>query len=337
MDDYSLASLNDSKNEWCARLINVLTPHFTSGIQSIYNESISICQKNKENNKYLMTFQNFLSRIPHWNNNIIESECERIVESTDCTYLEDMITCIHIIQLKMLSCMRVSHINKKIDVKVPSLEKFVHAVYINIARKVYDNIYLFEDKVEPIVRQKNLHEIELIVRESIINTVRDNIPVSELLRIFLDESEEHDIVTETRTIEEPEIKQDSESKNDLDFKENSELDFKEKLDSNLDTEVKLNSEPEPFINNIIKSNDTPGIPVNSDIKNIENNINEPIETSNTIKFANIVERQDVNGKVDTQPLDGEPKPLSNDSEETSLKIHSDSEVDTNLDIEEILL
>ena len=39
MDDYSLVSLGDSKNEWCARLVNTLTPcviegslHGTSGI-----------------------------------------------------------------------------------------------------------------------------------------------------------------------------------------------------------------------------------------------------------------------------------------------------------------
>ena len=192
MDDYSISSLNESKNEWCARLLNLLTPHFLSGINSVYNESVSICETNKERNKYLMTFQNFLSRIPHWNSHIIENERERIIEASECHYLEDLITCIYIIQLKMLSCMRVSHENKKIDLNIPSLDTFIHTVYINIAKKVYTNVYLFEENVEAMTKQRNNREVELIVRECIINTVRDSNPVAHLIRMFLDQSEEHD-------------------------------------------------------------------------------------------------------------------------------------------------
>ena len=215
MDDYSLSSLNESKNEWCARLLNVLTPHFIQGVQSIYDESVSICKTNKQLDKYLMTFQNFLARIPHWNNHIIETERERIIEASDCTYLQDLITCIHIIQLKMLSCMRVSHENKKIDMKFPSLDTFIHSVYINIAKKLYTNVYLFESSVEPMMHQRNNREIEIIVRECIINTVRDNIPVNQLLRIFMDESEEHDVetVTHTRVEDESSEKENKDNEN----------------------------------------------------------------------------------------------------------------------------
>ena len=327
MDDYSLASLNDSKNEWCARLINVFTPHFCTGIQSIYNESLTICEKNKEKNKYLMTFQNFLSRIPHWNNNIIDSECERIIEASDCTYLGDMITCIHIIQLKMISCMRVSHINKKIDVKIPELEEFVHAVYINIARKVYDNVYLFDEKVDPLTRQKNMHEVEMIVRESIINTVRDNIPVAELLRIFLDESEEHDV--ETHTVHEPEPSVTNEEETEPQVAEEDTVGVGSDIvkPDNFTNVVKEDHNAE-----VVKENDIADV-VNQDIKE---------GGSSSIKFADVVEQQDVNGKVETQPLDGEPKEVTESSsgsgggnDEVSLKIDSDLN-NTELDIVEIV-
>ena len=35
MDDYSLTSLTESKNEWCARLVGILTHHVLIGIESI--------------------------------------------------------------------------------------------------------------------------------------------------------------------------------------------------------------------------------------------------------------------------------------------------------------
>ena len=67
MDDYSITSLQESRNEWCSRLINILTPLVVEGFKSIFDESYSMCIENDEESKYLMTFQNFLSRVPKWN------------------------------------------------------------------------------------------------------------------------------------------------------------------------------------------------------------------------------------------------------------------------------
>ena len=100
MDDYSLSSLTESKNELCARLVNVLTPLIISG-QDIFDESLKICMDNDEEDKYLMTFQNFISRIPNWTNAIVEKEENESLIKVD-GYLEDLITCVHIIHLNIL-------------------------------------------------------------------------------------------------------------------------------------------------------------------------------------------------------------------------------------------
>ena len=62
-----------------------------------------------------MTFQNLLTTIPDWNTNTIEVERKRIESNSGCKYLEDLITCVHIIQLKALTCIRVGNKQKKID------------------------------------------------------------------------------------------------------------------------------------------------------------------------------------------------------------------------------
>jgi len=196
MDDYSVSSLQESRNEWCARLINILTPLVIEGFKSIFDESWKLCDENDELEKYLMTFQNFLARIPKWNSNIVEEETNRIVEKSNCGYLNDLISCVHIIQLKSLTCMRVGNKQKKIDINVPSLPEFVHKIYINTARKIYTNIYLFEKNIGPLQVQKHNRELELIVKEHILNTIRDNIPVENILKVYLDESIENDIQVE---------------------------------------------------------------------------------------------------------------------------------------------
>ena len=191
MDDYSITSLTDSKNEWCARLINILTPVTIQGVKSIFEEAHNLCRENDEMDKYLMTFQTFLSRVPKWNNTIIETERKRIVEASGCTYLEELITCVHVIQLKTLTCVRVGQKQKKVDIDVPSVDDFIHKVYINVARKIYTNIYLFEKNIAPLQVQKHNRELEMIIKECIMNSVRESIPVETILRAYMDETDEH--------------------------------------------------------------------------------------------------------------------------------------------------
>ena len=193
MDDYSVSSLNESKNEWCARLVNILTPCIIEGLKSILKEAIDLCIANNETDKYLMTFQSFLGRIPQWNKNIISDEKKRIEKTSNCGYLEELITCVHIIQLKALSCVRVGTKQKKIDIDIPSVDDFIHKVYIFTARKVYTNIYLFQKNISPLSIQKNNRELENIIKECILNTIRETIPVEMLLRAYMDETEEHSV------------------------------------------------------------------------------------------------------------------------------------------------
>jgi len=193
MDDFTSNILNDSKNEWSILLINLITSHIIDGFRSIFNEAIQLCQTNDEPDKYLMTYQNLLSRIPNWNQNIIQVEKDRIIAKSKCSYLEDLITCVHIIQLKLLSCVRVGSENKKINIDIPDFTIFLHKIYINIARKLYSNIYLFEIDIPPLEQQRRNREFELLVQTSIMNTIRDNLPVENLLRQYIDETQEVDV------------------------------------------------------------------------------------------------------------------------------------------------
>lgn len=205
MDDFNVSSLHESKNEWGARLLIIITPLVIEGFKSIFDESIKLCKQNNEMDKYLMTFQNLISRIPNWNSTIIETEKKRIIQRSGCSYLEELVTCIHIIQLKLLTAMRVGQKQKKIDINIPKLDDFIHKVYLYVARKVYKNVYLFELGVPPLQVQKHNRELEIIVQECILNAVRDSIPVESILRAYMDETVEEDVVEEIReqVIEKP--------------------------------------------------------------------------------------------------------------------------------------
>jgi hypothetical protein len=198
MDDFNVSSLHESKNEWGARLLTILTPLIIEGFKSIFEESYKLCKENGETEKYLMTFQNFITRIPKWNVSIIEEERKRIVERSNCSYLEELVTCIHIVQLKILTAMRVGQKQKKIDINIPKLEDFIHKAYINVARKVYKNVYLFELNISPLQIQKHNRELDNLVQEAILHTLRESVPVEAILKAYMDETIEEDVVEEIK-------------------------------------------------------------------------------------------------------------------------------------------
>jgi len=193
-----ISNLHESRNEWCSRLVNIFTPLVIEGIRSIFNEAWQLCVDNNETDKYLMTFQNLLSRVPKWNNVIVEEERKRIIERSGCNYLEDLISCVHIIQLKVLTCVRVGNKQKKIDISIPKLDHFIHKVYINAARKIYSNVYLFEKQISPLQQQKYRRELETIVQECIMIAIRESIPTEAIIRAYLDESmeDEEEVIIE---------------------------------------------------------------------------------------------------------------------------------------------
>jgi hypothetical protein len=214
MDDFISSSLEESKNEFCIRLCHTLTPHVIDGIRSLFNEAWNMCVETKEPQKYLMTFQNLISRIPKWNAVIIEEEKNRIIEKSGCSYLEDLITCVHIVQLKALTCIRVGSRQKKIDISIPKLDVFIHKVYILAARRIYSRTYLFQKGLPDLTVQRNLFELECLVQGCIMTAVRESVPTEQIIRSYLDESieEEEEIKQIVSTSEED--KSEGEGKSD---------------------------------------------------------------------------------------------------------------------------
>lgn len=204
MDDYNVNVLSEAKNEYSSRVVTILTPLIIEGIRSIFNEACNLCDNNDEEEKYLMTFQNFLSRVPKWNSTIIEEEKNRILQSSGCDYLEDLIICVHITQLKILTSIRVSQKQKKIDIDIPKLDTFIHKCYINFARKLYQNVYLFEKDLLPLDVQKNNREMELLCQECILQVTRDSMPIEKILRAYIDKTVDEEVLEETieKTVEE---------------------------------------------------------------------------------------------------------------------------------------
>ena len=351
MDDYNLSTIIESKNEWCARLTNTLTPCFIEGLRSVFNEAYNVCIENEEESKYLMTFQNFLNNIPKWSSEIVENEKQRIITSSACNYLEDLLSCVHITQLKSLTSTRVGLKQKKINIDIPDLGKFIHRTYINVARKVYVNIYLFEKDIKPLQIQKNNRELEIIIKECILNTIRESIPIEHILQIYLDETLETDVEVE----EKKEVVPDKEAiEKNKKAKEKKELEkikketadkLKEESKTNLKKAIKnankdMNEENLEIskVNTKIKDleedlEDNDSHVVTSDSEALsESEIESDVESEKDLKLK-INNTSKIDDELKVQNIDDDPDKLDLDILDLKTELSDDEGI--SLDIEEL--
>jgi hypothetical protein len=312
MDDFQPSNLYQSRDELCARLVGILTPLIIEGIKSIFNESVKMCLDNQEIDKYLMHFQNLISHIPKWNGNTIEMERKRIVERSGCHYLEELITCVHIIHLKVLTCIRVGNKQKKIDIAIPKLDNFLHKVYINVARKTYINVYLFERGITPLQIQKNNREFEIIVQECILSSIRESIPTEEIIRAYTDESME----IEEEVIVENIIDPDEEESKDQSVSD-SQLKEKDEENSILNTLEEETPSVVPAISNIDNIPVTTKLSFNDydSILNTDTGKIDEIEAPKTLdRLEEISMSRSIQRKLDEE----------SDDEEERIKIHTEN-------------
>lgn len=312
MDDFVISNLHESRNEWCSRLVSILTPMVMEGIKSIYQEAWSMCENSNERSKYLMTFQNLLSRIPKWNSSLIEDERKRIIDKSGCTYLEDLITCVHVIQLKVLTCIRVGNKQKKIDISIPKLDSFLHRVYILTARKVYSNVYLFERGISDLAMQKNNREFEIITQEAILTSIRESIPTEAIIRAYMDESMEDEEEVIIEPVPEEEEKADSKDQS----KENNKEDEKEPEKIELEPEEEL--PPTLTVEDIDDSKPTTRLTFND---------TDQLSDGSQIEAPKTIERlEEIGSQRAEERRISEEEDYDDDEDSGRLKIHMDEDV-----------
>jgi hypothetical protein len=177
--------LVDAKTEYTNQLINILTPHIFDGILSIYGDAVDINEQCINSNSVLKQFQLLPGQIPKWSKEILKEEVDRIKLESKCDWIEDLVTAVFVSHTKILTSIKNN--NKKINLKIPKLENFIHKCYIDNARYFFKNTYLFNIDVSKIERQRNRREAEISVSKNINETIRKELPVKHILREYLGE------------------------------------------------------------------------------------------------------------------------------------------------------
>jgi hypothetical protein len=155
-----------------------LSPCIFQGIDSIYQEA----KKISNNNDLLKNFQIFLKKIKDWSNEMVEMEKTRILVNTkDSNLFLDMIK----LYLKYTFIQLSTHQDKLIIIDESFLNfdvnEFIKNLYIEVAKEIYLNPFLFYDKLTSIEIKKNQNIVLEIIKDKIENVLIELLPLEEIV------------------------------------------------------------------------------------------------------------------------------------------------------------
>jgi hypothetical protein len=146
-------------------------------------ESLAKATEEEPNSrKVLSRFQDILSEIPEWNIDKVERETSKIIAECRCDYLEELVTAVFIAHTKILTAIRLSNKNKKVQITVPKLNHFVHRALTECGRQLWGSVFLFQSDIASIEKQKNHRQIELLIKEGIEHSISGLLPIKSILK-----------------------------------------------------------------------------------------------------------------------------------------------------------
>lgn len=167
-------------------LTRTIVPHVADGIWSIYDNALKACERNSQPEKTLQTFQNLLTRIPQWNEETLNKEVDRIIAASKCDYIEDLLLGVFVSYIRAFASLQQSeatHVD--IHFERPSLQKFLHAYYIAVARKCWSQAYLFKTiGISSEQQARNRRDIDTMLDVTVGEVVDSFIPWREISRAY---------------------------------------------------------------------------------------------------------------------------------------------------------
>ncbi len=183
----SIGVYGEAKAEYTRQLCSFVVP----ALETYFLDLLAEVKTNeKDSKRVLWSFQDSLKQFPDWNIDKVQRETEKIQAAAHCDYLEEILTAVFIAHTKVLSAIRLTSKQKKLQITIPKLDHFLHRTMSECARQLWSNAYLFAETGTAVERQKNLRQVEQLLHEGVLQSIRGMLPVKSILKEYLSEETE---------------------------------------------------------------------------------------------------------------------------------------------------
>jgi len=200
--DNNLNVLVEAKKELLNQLSSTILPSALDCMDSLYAES----KVETQGRNTLKAFQEKLAKIPQWNNYQIDTEVGKCVDRCGGC-LDEMTAACFVATVKIISSVRLSKDSRKVSLKIPTNDVFVLGVYTNVAKRIYEDPYIYQEVISRNDRRKDLlKRMDGVVEE----TVKEMLPINQILKTYLNKNAV-DVMNGEPIEPEPEPEMDPES------------------------------------------------------------------------------------------------------------------------------
>jgi hypothetical protein len=162
--------LIDAKREYVGQLTDVLAPFVVGHVQALYVAAA----KQHPREEVILAFQGALRATQHWNATTTRARAAEIEKRYP--WLFDLVAACFVAYVQILSSVKLHQQKPNIRLKLPENERFVHQVYVNVAREFYAAPRLVHaDRAAKVA----------VVRAAVEATVRDMLPIQDILKAYL--------------------------------------------------------------------------------------------------------------------------------------------------------
>lgn len=127
----------------------------------------------------LIKFQMALKKIPNWTNTQIKKQIDNIC--TQCPGFKKLLVALFMAYINMLSHgIRTSSKSKRLDVKLPSDETFVHTCFVTCAHDVYEDPYVMKNSE----RERN-EELDKRIQKCVMKSIHKLIPTMDIINNYI--------------------------------------------------------------------------------------------------------------------------------------------------------
>jgi hypothetical protein len=191
--DTNLGIIVEAKQQYTKQLMNIMKPIIYEEIFELYTRSIETCENP---NDLLICFQNELKQVPKWNSDVIKEATQKVLDA--CSYFNDLITAVFLSNVRILTSVKLGSSKKrKVKLVVPTNETFVHKVYVNVSKSIYNDPFTFSNKRYQGNVLRNMNDVFPLIEVSIEDTIRDMLPIQNILESYLGETMDSDTESES--------------------------------------------------------------------------------------------------------------------------------------------
>ena len=201
--------LVEARKEYMNQMCIVMAPFMITVFEQLYEETV----KRSKNKKVLATYQQLLKEVKHWNDTIIKEHADAV--NASCSWFNDLMAAVFVCHTKILAAVKLSAGENKVSLKLPTNERFVHTCYVNAAKELYKDPYIYHEESNEYERDDKLFER---FSKCINDTVKELVPIESILRANMyrgDENKDIDFTTDAEEAEDPDIDDEPEPEPEL--------------------------------------------------------------------------------------------------------------------------